>query len=257
MTSLQIEQLSLSVDDKRILNDIDLTISTGELVVILGSNGAGKSSLMKGALGLTKAVTGSIQVNGTATQALTNLERARLMSYLPQVRPVAWPVLVKHVVALGRFAYGATMSKLSGEDAAAVENALKQCDLTDFADRRIDSLSGGEMTRVHCARAFAAAAPLLLADEPTTALDPRHQLETMQLLREYIDTKHGALVILHEPELAARFADRIVWMKNGQIVADGTPADTLDAAMLERVYGVEAVVTTENQRPSIDLIRPI
>ena len=113
------------------------------------------------------------------------------------------------------------------------------------------------MTRVHCARAFAAQAPLLLADEPTTALDPRHQLETMQLLREYIDPDHGALVVLHEPELAARFADRIIWMKAGQIIADGPPADTLDANMLKETYGVEAVVTNDNNRPNIDFIRPI
>ncbi len=257
MARLTAKRLSLAIDDKSILRDIDFSMQAGELVVILGSNGAGKSSLMKCALGLPRQMSGSVIIDDVDTSDLAPVDRARLLSYLPQVRPLAWPILVKHVVALGRFAYGASMSKLSGPDADAVDEAIRQCDLEQFRERRIDSLSGGEMTRVHCARAFAAQAPLLLADEPTTALDPRHQLEIMLLLRQYVDPSHGALVVLHEPELAARFADRIVWMKNGEIIADGSPADTLNAKMLEEIYGVEAVVSMDGTRPSIDLVRPL
>ena len=118
----------------------------------------------------------------------------------------------------------------------------------------MDALSGGETTRVHCARTFASESPLLFADEPTTALDPRHQLEIMRLLKNYVTETRGALIVAHEPALAARFADRLVWMKDGRIIADGSPTDTLTPTLLEQVYKVDARVSFNDDRPHIDII---
>jgi iron complex transport system ATP-binding protein len=256
MNEVQIRDLSLVIENRDILRGVNLSMSTGELVVILGSNGAGKSTLMKCALGLLDQSTGTVSVDGQAVGSLSSLDKAKKLSYLPQKRPMAWPILVKDVVALGRFAYGTSIGRLSGEDKAAVSRAIHQCDLDDLKDRRIDTLSGGETTRVHCARTFAAEAPLLFADEPTTALDPRHQLDIMSLLKSYVSPSRGALVVAHEPALAARFADRLVWMKDGEIVADGSPAETLNASLLETVYDVEARVSFNGDRPAVDFIKP-
>lgn len=254
MSEVRISDLCLQIDNAHILDGINLRVSAGELVVILGSNGAGKSSIMKCALGLLDPSRGHVTVDGTAIRSLNPIERARRLSYLPQRRPMAWPILVRDVVALGRFAYGAGIGRLSGDDKAAVERAIHACDLISLKDRRMDTLSGGETTRVHCARTFAAEAPLLFADEPTTALDPRHQLDIMTLLKSYVTESRGALIVAHEPALAARFADRLVWMKDGRIVADGTPAETLTAEILNSVYGVTAHVSMNEDRPAVDFI---
>ena len=168
------------------------------------------------------------------------MQRARRVAYLPQQRPLAWPNTVRDVVALGRFAYGAAPGKLSPADAEAVDRAIAQCGLADLGDRNTDTLSGGELARVHCARAFAANAPLLVADEPVAALDPRHQFSTMDIVRQFVDDGGGALVVLHDIALAARYATRMVWMKESRIVADGPPEETLTSERLAEIYGVRS-----------------
>lgn len=257
MTELALKQVFYSVAERQILQDINLSVAAGEFVVLLGGNGAGKSTLMKCALGLLPVTAGTVQLGGAAVGQLNPIQRARLTSYLPQKRPVAWPISVKDVVALGRYAYGTRPGRLGTEDQAAVSRAIEQCQLSAFVNRQVPTLSGGEATRVHCARTFAAEAPLLLADEPTTALDPRHQLEIMALLRSYVNESRGALVVAHEPALAARFADRLVWMKEGAIIEDGPPQRTLTSDLLREVYGVQALVTGHEGRPLVDIQGPV
>jgi len=127
-------------------------------------------------------------------------------------------------------------------DADAVERALTACDLTLLSHRRADTLSGGELARMHCARAFAAEAPLLVADEPTAALDPRHKFRILDLMTDFVAKGGGALVVLHDIQLAARYASRLIWMKEGRIVADGPPSETLSAKRLADIYGISARV---------------
>ena len=157
------------------------------------------------------------RVEGEHTAAMTPRRRARQLAYLPQNRPLAWPSPVRDVVALGRFAHGAVLGRLRGADRTAVERALAACDLQQLAGRSTATLSGGELARVHCARAFAAEAPLLIADEPVAELDPYHQFRVMDLIRAFVTEGGGALVVLHDLTLASRYASRLIWMKGGRI----------------------------------------
>jgi len=239
---LTLNQLAATVKARTLLKPTSLTLNTGELVVLLGPNGAGKTSLLRTILGLQPATSGTAQLDNQDVNALSAAQRARRVGYLPQNRPLAWPSRVRDVVALGRFAHGAALGKLGTEDKHAVDSAIESCDLKDLANRSADTLSGGELARMHCARVFATASPMLLADEPTAALDPLHQHQVMQLFRDHVNAGAGALVVLHDIALAAKYADRLLWMKNGAIVADGTPAETITADRLASIYGVDAQV---------------
>ena len=242
MTELAAQGLHVVMGVREVVRGASVRVAPGELVALLGPNGAGKTMLLRAVLGLVKRSRGQVEAGGNDPARLTAAERARRMAYLPQSRPLAWPVRVRDVVALGRFAHGASPGRLRGEDAAAVERALSACGLAPLSDRPCSTLSGGELSRTHVARALAAEAPLLLADEPTAALDPLHQHRIMTLIRAYVDAGNGALVVLHEAALAARFADRLTWMKEGCVVADGPPEDTLTPERMAQVYGVRAAV---------------
>jgi iron complex transport system ATP-binding protein len=240
MAELLTQDLSVKADATLLVREANLRLIPGELVALLGPNGAGKTSLLKAALGLEKRSAGLATLDGTDSEKLSPMQRARRVAYLPQQRPLAWPNTVRDVVALGRFAYGAAPGKLGPADAEAVDKAIAQCGLVDLGDRNTHTLSGGELARVHCARAFAANAPLLVADEPVAALDPRHQFSTMDIVRQFVDDGGGALVVLHDIALAARYATRMVWMKESRIVADGPPEETLTPERLAEIYGVRS-----------------
>lgn len=242
MTKLSLSNIGLSITSKVILESINLELNSGELVVLLGANGAGKSSLLRSALGLAQVSAGESLIDEQLVTTLSSANRAKKVAYLPQKRPLAWPIKVFDVVSLGRYAFGVNLGRLKNDDLELVESAITNCGLEQLRNRRVDTLSGGEAARVHVARAFAANAALLLADEPTAALDPKHQLDVMQLIRRYVDMGGGALVVGHEASLAARFADRLVWMRDGGIIADGTVKETMTAAMMAEIYGVSAQI---------------
>ncbi len=242
MAELSVQDVDVTLGRHEVLRGASVRVHPGELVVLLGPNGAGKTMLLRSVLGLVDRGRGKVRAGDDDPARLPAAERARRIAYLPQSRPLAWPVRVRDVVALGRFAHGVPSGRLRGKHAAAVERALSACDLRALADRPCDTLSGGELCRAHVARALAAEAPILLADEPTEALDPLHQHQVMSLIRGYADAGNAALVVLHEAALAARFADRLAWIHGGRIVADGTAAETLTAERMAEVYGVRAAV---------------
>ena len=243
MTELIAKDLTLKAGRITLVDGASFSLRPGELVVLLGPNGAGKTSLLRAALSLEKRAGGTSLLDGVDCARLSPMERARKVAYLPQQRPLAWPNAVRDVVALGRFAYGAAPGHLQPQDAAAIDKAIGLCDLGGLAHRSMDTLSGGELARVHCARAFAAEAPLLIADEPVAALDPRNQFRIMDILHSYVERGGGALVVLHDIALAARYATRLIWMKDRKIVADGSLADTLTEERLAEIYGVRARVS--------------
>ncbi|MEO0451706.1 MAG: ABC transporter ATP-binding protein [Pseudomonadota bacterium] len=242
MTRLQVSKISIDIGQDCLVSDASFELNPRELTVLLGPNGAGKTSLLRGALGLQALSNGTSTLSGVTLSNLSPTERARQVAYLPQIRPLAWPNRVQDVVALGRFSHGAAIGRLSPKDSDAVDRALSDCDLLYLRDRDTQTLSGGELARVHCARAFATKAPLLIADEPTAALDPRHQFRILDLIKTYVDKGGGALLVLHDIELAARYATRLIWMKQGRIVANGSVTETLTADRLANVYGVAAQV---------------
>ena len=242
MTELIATDLDYSVKGAGLVRSASFQLAPRDFIAILGPNGAGKTSLIRAALGLEKPTGGSATLKGQETHRISPIERARSIAYLPQVRPLAWPNIVRDVVALGRYSHGATIGRLKAKDREAVDEAIIDCDLSDLADRNADALSGGELARVHCARALAAKSPLLIADEPTAALDPRHQFRILDLIGQYVAQGGGALVVLHDIQLAARYASRLIWMKDGKIIADGSPRDTLTAEHLNDVYGIKARV---------------
>lgn len=257
MDELRAEHVTVRMGKRVILAGLNLRARPGELLALLGANGAGKSTLLRALIGLVPVEVGTVTLDGHPIRRLAPGERARRMAYLPQQRPLAWPVRARDVVALGRFAYGAAPSRLAARDAQAVQRALTQCDLSALADARTDQLSGGEAARVHCARAFATEAPWLLADEPVAGLDPRHQLQIMTLLREHVNAGRGAIVVMHDPALAARFADRLLWLAHGRLIADGPAASTLTPARLAEVFGVHAAVGQHGGQPSVNFLQPL
>lgn len=242
MTDLTVKGLTYQVNGATLVEQASFKLVPGELICLLGPNGAGKTSLIRTSLGLEKPSFGQSMLDGESTLTLSPILRARRIAYLPQIRPLAWPNAVRDIVALGRFSHGAVLGRLKGADRDAVDRALSACDLTHLADRSADTLSGGELARMHCARAFAAEAPLLVADEPIAALDPRHQFRILDLIADFVASGGGALVVLHDIQMAARYASRLIWMKGRRILADGPPSETFTEDRLKDVYGIEARV---------------
>lgn len=242
MSLLTAKGLSYSAQESALVSDASFTLESGTLTALIGPNGAGKSTLLRLALGLLEPDGGTAEIAGRDIAGLSPIERARQLAYLPQARELAWPQPVRDIVALGRFAYGEVPSRLSSEDTSAIGGAIAACDLKGFEDRAADTLSGGELSRVHLARALAAQTPVLIADEPVTALDPRHAHKVLQLFKRAAGEGRAVLSVIHDLSLAARYADRLIWMHEGHIVAEGPPKETITPERLREVFGIDARV---------------
>jgi iron complex transport system ATP-binding protein len=242
--SLELERVSVALDGHDIVRDVTLSLVPARLVALLGPNGAGKTTLLKAMAGVLPA-RGAVSVGGRPLAALGRQERARRIGYLPQGHQVHWPLSVRDVVALGRFPHGlADPARMSAAHADAVDAAMARTDTRRFADQSVISLSGGERARVMLARVLAGQPDILLADEPTASLDPRHQITVMQDLKA--ESRRGVLVIAvtHDIALASRLADEVVLMHQGGLVAQGAPSEVLTDDRLAAVYGVKALRQT-------------
>ena len=238
---LQAEEITVRLGGALIIDRASLALRPGELVALVGPNGAGKTTLLRALAGLLPAQ-GRIALAGRPLDAFPARERARRIAYLPQGSVFHWPMSVASIVALGRHPHGDPLSRWSDADRDAVSRALAATAIQKLADRPITTLSGGERARVALARALATQAPLLLADEPTVSLDLRHQLVVMELLRAAARAGGALLIVVHDLALAARFADRVVVMDRGRLIADAAPAEALSAGRIADVFGVETTV---------------
>jgi iron complex transport system ATP-binding protein len=232
--------LKVTLAGRVVLSDIALALSSGHLVAVVGPNGAGKTTLLRALAGLVPS-DGAIHICGDALSALGLRERARRFAYLPQGHMVHWPLPARDIVALGRYPHGATdPARLSAQDAEAVLRAMQAADVMEFSERPVTELSGGERSRVALARVLAVEAPVILADEPTSSLDPLHQLEVMQKLRAAADNSALVIVVTHDLGLAARFADTVLVLSEGRLVSQGAPAQALSDQVMGEVFRINA-----------------
>lgn len=237
---LDIEGLDVTLGNQSVVRGASISVRQGELLGLLGPNGAGKSTLLRCILQLIPSDRGSIRFDGQAVATIPLPTRSRKIAYLAQQGPVNWPLSVERLVGLGRFPHLTSWQRLSSHDQDMVERILHQTDLWRLKNRTVTTLSGGERTRVLLARALAVNAPLLLADEPVAALDPAHQLQIMQLLRQYSQSNHAVIVVMHDLTLAARYCHRLALMHEGNVVAIGTAREVLQAEHLATVYNINA-----------------
>ena len=243
---LRAENVHVRLGVHAALAGIDALIEPGLFTIVVGPNGAGKTTLLRALAGLLTPQQGVITIGRRPLTALSASERARTIAYLPQGGSVAWPIPVASVVALGRMPHGERSDALPEIGRRAVAAAIAAVGLRSFEDRPATELSGGERARVLLARALATDAPILLADEPVAALDPRHQLLALDVLRARAHGGAAVVAVMHDLPLAARFADRILLMRDGRLVADGTPRDVLTPAHLAASFGIEATIADQD-----------
>lgn len=233
---LEFTAASVLLGKRVVVAELSLSVQRGEVVALLGANGAGKTSLLRAALGFAPVEFGTVKLGDKDPVLLSARERALRAAYLPQRPQAIWPVSVEHLVALGRYAHGAAPDRLGARDQAAVDAALAACSLIPLRKRRMDEISGGEKARAHLARALAQEAPLLLLDEPTAGLDPAQALAVAEIVRAR--AADGAVVFsTHDVALAARLAQRVVLMREGHVVAEGAPLEVLTPDALAAAYG--------------------
>ncbi|MGE0485404.1 MAG: ABC transporter ATP-binding protein [Gammaproteobacteria bacterium] len=221
-----------------VLDAVDIDVAEGELVTLIGPNGAGKSTLLRVLAGLLEPVAGQVRLLERALDDHHAAARARLLGYHAQNPELNWPLCVQDIIALGRLPHAAGLGTLAAADEAAVRQAAARAGLLELLERRGDSLSGGELARVLVARLLAGEHRVLLADEPIANLDPRYQLDILDLLRGHADSGGAAVVVLHDLAMAARYSDRLVLIDQGRVAACGTPAAVLTAERLAASFGV-------------------
>ncbi|MEV7229007.1 ABC transporter ATP-binding protein [Polymorphospora sp. 2-325] len=248
--------LCVDLSGNRIVDHVDLTVHAGEWVTVIGPNGAGKSTLLRAVGGLLPA-TGAISLFGTPAGALRRRDRARIVATVVQMPAVPPGMTVFDYTLLGRTPYIAPLGRESAADLAAVRDVLGQLDLDRFADRQLATLSGGERQRVFLARALAQGATLLLLDEPTSALDIGHQQEVLELV-DQLRRDHGLTVLatMHDLSLAGEYADRMVLLADGRVVAAGPPQDVLTEELLATHYRARVRVILGDHGPLVVPVRP-
>lgn len=251
MTALTLTNVDLERGELLVCADVSTTFQSGELVAIVGPNGAGKSSMIALLAGDLAPSRGTVTLDGVDLAGLDSKELARRRAVMTQANDVTFPFSVRDVVEMGRYPWAESTNP--GQDAAVVEAALHRVEVSYLADRKITALSGGERARVALARVLAQETEVLLLDEPTAALDIRHQELVMQLLREKAAGGALVIVVLHDLEAAAAFADRIVLLSDARVVANGSPIDVLTPETLSRVY--QHPVEVINERGALT-VRP-
>lgn len=218
------------------LDAVSVGVAPGELLAVTGPNGSGKTTLLRALLGLVPLADGAASVDGRAVAAWTRPELARVVGVVTQREETVFPLRVEETVLLGRYARLGPLSPVGDDDRRAVAAALARCDATHLAQRRVDELSGGEWQRVRVARALAQEPRALVLDEPSASLDVRHAMELFELVAELAAGGLAALLVTHELNLAARFADRMLLLDAGRAAALGSPLEVLTRERLSDVF---------------------
>lgn len=241
--SFRAEQLASGYDDKTILQNINLEIPANKISVIIGSNGCGKSTLLKTLAKLIKPSQGDITLDGKNISKIPPKKLAQILGVLPQSPIVPEGITVADLIGRGRFPHQSLFSGWSKQDYEAVAEAMEIMNVTEFADLDIDELSGGQRQRVWIAMALAQQTDILFLDEPTTFLDITYQVEILDLLTD-LNRKHGTTIVmvLHDINLSARYADYIYAIKYGKLVSEGAPKEVITDSLIKEIFDMNSIV---------------
>ena len=243
MSTLNVQNLTLSYETSIILEALNLETPSGEITALIGPNGCGKSTLLRGLARLLKPKGGAVLLDGAAIHTLPTKELAKQLSILPQSPSAPEGITVRELVSQGRYPHQSWLQQWSSADQAAVEKALDLTGLLPLTERTVDTLSGGQRQRAWIAMTLAQETRTLLLDEPTTYLDLAHQIEVLELLAQ-LNTIEGRTVImvLHDLNHAARYAHHLVALCNGQVIAQGRPEAVITEKVIRQVFDVESLV---------------
>ncbi|MCY9787184.1 ABC transporter ATP-binding protein [Nocardiopsis sp. EMB25] len=242
-TSLETEGLTLGYGEEPVVHDLTVSVPQGVVTSIVGANGCGKSTLLRGMARLLTPRSGKVLLNGSDIHGLATRDVARIVGLLPQNPVAPEGITVADLVGRGRYPHQGWFRRWTAEDDRAVQDALTATDTLDLAERSVDELSGGQRQRVWIAMTLAQRTDLLLLDEPTTFLDIAHQVEVLDLLLELNRTQGTTVVmVLHDLNLAARYSDHLVAMREGRVYASGRPRDVVTEDLVRDVFGLSAKV---------------
>lgn len=246
MSRLTARELTLAYDDRTVVHELDLAVPDGQVTVIVGPNACGKSTTLRALGRLLKPRGGAVLLDGQELSKIPTKSIAQSIGLLPQSPVAPEAITVADLVSRGRQPHQHWWQQWSQEDERAVTDAMERTDVSALAERSVDELSGGQRQRVWIAMALAQETDLLLLDEPTTYLDIAHQVEVLDLVRQ-LNQERGRTVVavLHDLNQAARYADHLVAMKSGRIVAEGHPTDIVTADLVREVFGLDSVVVPD------------
>ncbi len=251
---LTADNVTLGYGGRVIVDGLSVDIAPGLVTTVIGPNGCGKSTLLRGLGRLLRPNTGQVLLDGKAIATMKTRDVARVVGMLPQTPVAPEGLTVADLVARGRHPHQSWLRQWSADDEAEVAHALAQTGVSDLADRTLDELSGGQRQRAWISMALAQGTDILLLDEPTTYLDLAHSLEVLDLVdRLHEDLGRTVVMVLHDLNLAIRYSDHLIVMREGRIVAQGAPGDVVDAELLSTVFGLRAEVHTDpvSHRPMI------
>ncbi|MGV8851629.1 MAG: ABC transporter ATP-binding protein [Rhodoglobus sp.] len=243
---MRADNVTLNYGGRDIVSNVSLAIPGGKITVIVGANACGKSTLLRGLSRLLRPTSGRVMLDGRDIHSVPSKEVARVVGILPQSPIAPEGITVRDLVARGRYPHQGWFQQWSPADDVAVEQALVATDTAQLASRRIEELSGGQRQRVWIAMALSQDPDILLLDEPTTFLDVRHQLDALDVLAN-LNRERGTTIVmvLHELNLAARYAEHMVLMGEGKILAEGAPADVVTAERMREAFGLEAQIIAD------------
>lgn len=243
--TLEARGLVVAYDGKVVVDGVDLALPEGSFTVILGPNASGKSTVLRALARVLKPESGDVLFDGRALSKYGSKELARRMGLLPQDAIAPEGMRVADLISRGRYPHHSALQRWTSADDAATREALAATNTADLAERYVDQLSGGQRQRVWVALLLAQQTPVMLLDEPTTFLDIAHQYELLDLLRALNQQGKTVIAVLHDLNQAARYADNLVLMKEGRVVASGNPSELITAERVGEVFGIDAIVTPD------------
>lgn len=247
MSRIEARDIHLAYDQKVIIDQLSCQLEPGRITTIIGSNGCGKSTLLKALTRILPVRSGQILLDGQSLAQLPTKEVAKKMALLPQVLEAAEGIRVYDLVSYGRFPHQSYLGSLSAQDRDKIDWAMEATKIADYAQLEVDSLSGGQRQRVWIAMALAQDTDTIFLDEPTTYLDMNHQLEVLELLQELNQESQKTIVmVLHDLNLAARFSDRLIAMKAGQIRHQGPVKELMTPEILREIFEIEAQIMPDS-----------